>query len=54
MKNILSVKETAKIMGIHEHTVRKLIKNGKLEAYRTAGKFLVNYLSIPAFMRNKK
>lgn len=51
MSNAVTVLEAAQIMKIHHNTVRKLIKQGKLEAYNTGGKLFINLLSIPAFMR---
>ncbi len=49
----VSVKEAAVIMQLHEHTVRKLIKQGKLEAFNSGRKWLIDSLSIPAFMRKE-
>jgi excisionase family DNA binding protein len=54
MGRTVTVKEAARIMNIHDHTVRRLIKSGKLEAYNTGQKYLINYESIPAFMRKKE
>jgi excisionase family DNA binding protein len=54
MSKTVTVKEASVLMGIHPRTIRKLIKEGKLEAYNTGGKYLVNYDSIPAFIRKDK
>ena len=54
MEKVITVKEAAKLINVHPHTVRKLIKQGKLEAWPSGGKYFINILSIPAFMRNKK
>lgn len=51
--NTVTVPEAARIMGVNPHTVRKLIKDGKIEAYRLQKKYRVNLLSIPAFMRKE-
>ena len=51
MSNVVTVLQAAEIMKVHPNTVRRLIRQGKLESYNTGGKLFINLLSIPAFMR---
>lgn len=44
----IGVPEVAKVLGIHPHTVRSLIKSGRLPALRTGQRFRVRRSDIDA------
>ena len=56
---MLTIKESAAIIsGLSEHTVRKLVKQGKVKSIRTGegknGKILVNKADLVAYFNGKE
>jgi excisionase family DNA binding protein len=51
---ILTVEEVAKILGIHQHTVRKYIKQGVIKGFSKVGAFLIPATEVEKFKKIKK
>ncbi len=53
-KPFLSMKETGKLIGVHERTVMKLIKDKKLPCCRIGRRVIISNESLKSFIESKK
>jgi excisionase family DNA binding protein len=56
VKDYYTIKEFADKLQVHPHTVRDWITKGVVEAVQMTkkGKFYINKLDVPAFMRDRE
>jgi excisionase family DNA binding protein len=52
MVELLTIDQTAERLQVHHHTVRRLIKDGRLKYYRPGRKYLIPVSSIMAFLES--
>lgn len=52
-EQLYTVKEIAAILRVHEQTVRQLIKDGELAAFKVRSEYRIRQSALDEFMRGK-